>query len=95
MSGHANPCKRMVRYEFIGELQCALGAGHLAECRVERSTIDVARLCRLSRYESALREIVPLIEGPRRMVSGAGQGAAGYERLSQACEIATEALDFD
>lgn len=57
MSGHANPCKRMVRYEFIGELQCALGAGHLAECRVERSTIDVARLCRLSRYEAALQRI--------------------------------------
>ena len=50
-------CSKMVRYEFVGPLQCGKGFGHLSECQVPRSTIDVARLWRLSRYQAALQQI--------------------------------------
>lgn len=56
------PCDVKVSYEFVGPLPCSLGKGHITPHRVDRSTVDVARLCRLSRYEAALKEIATLEE---------------------------------
>ena len=60
---HMKPCPSTVRFEFIGELRCSLGEGHERPHHVDRSTIDVARLCGLSQYESALQRIAGMWDG--------------------------------